>query len=338
MKKYLVVLWLSSLGLMAASPQGHVVGWGMNGFGAVTGGPGDGDYVAGVVKIGGRVLSNVVSVATGGYKSFALKSDGTVANWGYTPDNFSGWSNITAISASWTHLLALTGDGTVMTSTSWPELEAPKGLTNIVAIAAGMAQTVVITKDGGVVAWGKAGPGGMPNPPPPTAQSNVVAFALCQSQYGDNLALKRNGTVMEWPSRGIKDEMTMPAGLSNVTAVACGNAHCLALKADGTVVAWGLSEFYMETPNYGQADVPVGLSNVVAIAAGGNTSLALKSDGTVVSWGGIGPRFPSPLPVGLSNVAAIAVDGAYCLAIQTKGTVTETNVPSAARMGTGANP
>ena len=63
-------------------------------------------------------------------------------------------------------------------------------------------------------------------------------------------------------------QTTVPAGLSNVVAIAAGDSHSLALKSDGTVVAWGYN-------GEGQTTVPAGLSNVVAIAAGGYHSLAL---------------------------------------------------------------
>jgi hypothetical protein len=51
-----------------------------------------------------------------------------------------------------------------------------------------------------------------------------------------------------------------------VTAIAAGTNHSLALKSDGTVVAWGDNDS-------GQATVPAGLSGVVAIAAGYEHSL-----------------------------------------------------------------
>jgi hypothetical protein len=61
-------------------------------------------------------------------------------------------------------------------------------------------------------------------------------------------------------------------------AIAAGGEHSLALKSDGTVVAWG-------NTNFGQTNVPAGMSNVMAIAAGDAHSLALINDGTLVSWG-----------------------------------------------------
>ena len=63
-----------------------------------------------------------------------------------------------------------------------------------------------------------------------------------------------------------------------MVAVAAGVYHSLALKTDGTVVAWGDND-------NGECTVPAGLSGVVAVAAGDAHSLALKSDGTVVAWG-----------------------------------------------------
>ena len=55
-------------------------------------------------------------------------------------------------------------------------------------------------------------------------------------------------------------------------AIAAGTSHSLALRRDGTVVAWGCGSG--ADPN-GQCSVPRGLSPVMAIAAGPSHSLAL---------------------------------------------------------------
>src|SRR5262249_59248818 len=90
-------------------------------------------------------------------------------------------------------------------------------------------------------------------------------------------------------------------------AVAGGGFHSLALKADGTVMAWGTNDF-------GQSDVPLGLSNVVKIAAGLYHNLALKADGTVVSWGRTNAGQTS-VPPGLANVVAVAGGIAHSLVL-----------------------
>jgi hypothetical protein len=143
-----------------------------------------------------------------------------------------------------------------------------------------------------------------------------------------NLALKRDGTVVAWG--GNYGQASVLAGLSDVTAIAAGTYHNLALKRDGTVVAWGGNGF-------GQASVPAGLSDVVAIAAGAFHNLALKRDGTVVAWGGnVGQ---ASVPADLRDVTAIAAGTYHNLALKRDGTVVawgwndfgQTDVPAGLR-------
>jgi hypothetical protein len=148
------------------------------------------------------------------------------------------------------------------------------------------------------------------------AVSNLPAGlsnVLAISAGGDHdLALKSDGTVVAW-GQNTFGQCTVPDGLGDIIAVSAGTSHSLALKADGTVAAWGW--------NYrGQTDVPTGLSNVIAIAASGVDSLALKSDGTVVAWGenllGEGT-----IPANLNGVIAIASGPYHALALRFDGTV-----------------
>jgi alpha-tubulin suppressor-like RCC1 family protein len=110
------------------------------------------------------------------------------------------------------------------------------------------------------------------------------------------LALRKDGTVIAW-GNNFYGQTNIPAGLSNVVAIAAGNNHCLALKSDGSLAAWG-------DYGYGQGGVPVGLSNVVAIASGAYYNLALKADGTVIGWGS-DIYGQTDVPAGLTNVQSI---------------------------------
>ncbi|MBB6636049.1 immunoglobulin-like domain-containing protein [Cohnella thailandensis] len=103
---------------------------------------------------------------------------------------------------------------------------------------------------------------------------------------------------------------------SGIVKIAAGAYHSLALKSDGTVVAWGSN-------SAGQTDVPdelAGPGKAIDIAAAGNYSLALKSDGTVVAWGD-NHNGVTDVPAGLTGVVAIAAGGAHVLALKSDGTV-----------------
>ena len=128
--------------------------------------------------------------------------------------------------------------------------------------------------------------------------------------YGFSLALKSDGTVYSWGTNSLntnsisgqlgtgsaETHSKVPAQistLSNITAISAGMLHGLALKSDGTVVAWGGSFA-------GQSNVPAGLNSAIAVAAGYAHSLALKSDGTVVAWGA-NDHGESTVPAGLGG-------------------------------------
>jgi len=68
----------------------------------------------------------------------------------------------------------------------------------------------------------------------------------------------------------------LPGGLADVVAIGAGDLHRLAVKSDGSVVAWGSDLF-------GQATVPQKAINVVAVAGGGEHSLAVPADDAVTA-------------------------------------------------------
>ena len=76
-------------------------------------------------------------------------------------------------------------------------------------------------------------------------------------------------------------------------SISAGAAHSLALKSDGTVLAWGNNASGQLGDNNAPNDsaVPVQVSGlgsgstVVQLAAGFSHALARKSGGTLVAWG-----------------------------------------------------
>ncbi|AKC82988.1 hypothetical protein IMCC26134_09730 [Verrucomicrobia bacterium IMCC26134] len=257
-------------------------------------------------------FSGPSALAAGGSHNLALRSDGTVAAWGY---NYYGQTtlpygliNVVALAAGKFHSLALRSDGTVAAwgYNYYGQTTLPVGLSNVVAIAAGWEHSLALRSDGTVAAWGGNAEG---QSTIPAGLSNVVAIS---AGHYHSLALRSDGTVVEW-GHNYYAYTTLPAGLSNVVAISAGYYHSLALRSDGTVVAWGYG-------GSGLATIPAGLSNVVAIAAGGGHSLALRSDGTVAAWGD-NYYGQTTLPAGLSNVVALAGGEDRSLALRSDGTV-----------------
>jgi alpha-tubulin suppressor-like RCC1 family protein len=132
------------------------------------------------------------------------------------------------------------------------------------------------------------------------------------------LALRADGTVRAWGENG--DHQTdVPAGLTDVVGIAGGFQHSVAVRRDGTVVGWGRN-------NYGQRNAPAGLTNAIAVAAGLYRSLALTADGRVWNWGQYfdpsqGIFLPLPVPQSLTNAMAIAAGDDHDVFLLRDGTV-----------------
>jgi len=135
--------------------------------------------------------------------------------------------------------------------------------------------------------------------------------------------------------------LPLPAAATNVVAIAAGSpgsgTPCLALRADGNLVAWG----------YGPKDagIPPSATNVVGMAIGGGITqnepaahnLALRADGTVVAWGAYSLG-QTNVPARATNIVAVAAGGGHGLALRADGKVIgwgantsgQTNAPASA--------
>ena len=102
----------------------------------------------------------------------------------------------------------------------------------------------------------------------------------------------RRGATIPWANSHFSGEAF------DVIAVAAGAWHSLALRSDGTVLAWG-------DDSDGQCDVPLTLQPALTIAGGGYHSLALQANGSVVAWGA-DDYGQTNVPAGLSGVIGIA--------------------------------
>nr|WP_320162179.1 hypothetical protein [uncultured Methanoregula sp.] len=240
--------------------------------------------------------------------------------------SLSSVDRVIAISAGDTHSLALLENGTVAAwgSNSSGQCGIPSNLTNVTGIAAGGEFSVAIKNDGSVVAWGcrwepqpmerhqSTTPVTCDESCPCHVPANLTHVKTVSASSTHVLALKEDGTVVAW-GRNYSGECNVPVGLKNVTAISAGDTHSLALKDDGSVVAWGRYT----------GRIPVGFRNCSGIAAGTWHSLLLKDDGTLDTFRGTS-GFDSSFPLyhpSLSNVTAISAGPYFYLALLGNGSV-----------------
>ena len=142
-----------------------------------------------------------------------------------------------------------------------------------------------------------------------------------------SMALRADGSVVAW---GYYDWTSVPASVTNVVAIAAGNSCDMALRADGSIVAWG-------SGYSGQINVPSAATNAVGIAAGYSHSMAVRANRTVVAWGN-NWYGQTNVPSTATNVVAIAAGDYHSMALRGDGSVVAwgyssyglTNVPAEA--------
>ncbi|MEV1115635.1 hypothetical protein AB0I91_11245 [Actinosynnema sp. NPDC049800] len=275
------------------------------------------------------------------------------------PQRMSGLSGITAIAAGRGNGLALGSDGTVWSwgRTAYGQLgdgvdhevdylTTPvrvAGLTGVVAIASGYNNGYAVKSDGTVWSWGdntwgRLGHGVLCDKAVPgTCQSNVpvrvVGMTDAVAVADEGFALKADGTAWTWGTNhfgllgnGSTDTAPSPVavqvpGLTDVVEVKGGVDNRYALKADGTVFAWGsnahgqIGNGSTSTEHVRSPVAVSGLTGAVAIALGeAHNGYALTSDGSLWAWGdnlnyqlGRGEPRTSNVPLRVDRVSGIGV-------------------------------
>lgn len=257
------------------------------------------------------------------------------------------------------------GDATL---TGSPDPTPVSGLTEVTSVAAGKDHALALLSSGKVMAWGdnvngELGDGNTTSSEVPV-EVKGIADAVAVAAGGEfSLALLENGTVMAWGSNGegqlgegrnhitSSDVPVQVKGLSEVTAIAAGQKHGLALLKDGEVMAWGSDNDGQlgngtTAPELEPVEVSE-LSGVKAIAAGGLSSYAVLSDGTVEAWGGNGEgqlgngsTTSSDVPVAVKGVVgaeAVASGSQFALALTSSETVYAWGAAKQGQLGNGGD-
>lgn len=259
---------------IALKKDGTVRAWGYNGQGQLGNGAMADSHFPTPVQV--SALSEIKAIAAGDRHCLALKDDGTVWTWGsnwygqlgdgtrrHSPSSLqvNGLSDVTAIAAGLGHSLALKNDGTVWAwgynddgelgdGTRQGHLTPAQipGLLGVKAIAAGSHHSVALKNDGTVWVWGGDKETGQSATPRRLQGLSQIVAISAAGWY--SLALKQDGTVWAWGiiANGEQDDDSMNEvirkpvqvnALTNVSRIAAGMWHSLAVKKDGTIWAWG---------------------------------------------------------------------------------------------------
>ena len=258
----------------------------------------------------------------------------------------------TTIASGEAHSIALRPDGTVWAfgsnfkfalgnggnadSNAPVQVVGPGGagyLSGITSVTAGGVHSATLRSDGTVWTWGDNSSGDL----------------------GDGTTIDRSQPVQVLGANG--------AGfLTSVAAIASGSNFTLALKADGTVWAWGSNiNGQLGNGSFVESDTPVEVSGpggsgvltgAVSIGAGSGQSLAVRADGTAWTWGdnssgqlGDGTAVTRTAPVEvlgvggsgvLANVLRVAGGSAHSLALVSGGGVVAWGDGGSGQLGNGS--
>jgi alpha-tubulin suppressor-like RCC1 family protein len=191
-----------------------------------------------------------------------------------------------------------------------------------------VSSVAAIKTDGTLWAWGdnlagQLGTSSKLSVSSPVQVGSLNTWSLVTGANESTLAVKTDGTLWGW-GRNLSGELWASTATSSpvqlgtdtnwlsvscqfdvATTVASG-AHCVAIKTDGTLWAWGdNSSGQLGTGGTTPAVSPVqigAMTNWKYATAGSQFSLAIKTDGTLWVWGSGGGAIgapPSPVQVGV---------------------------------------
>jgi hypothetical protein len=197
----------------------------------------------------------------------ALKADGSITQDNDQTVTISATnlvSNVIQVVKCTAAAIVLRADGTVYAwgGNTYGVTNVPAGLSNVIKIVGAEFVCAALKADGTVVGWGQGALVG---------QTGIIDIGVFGAD-GTGIGLKATGTLVGW-SGGYYTSPTIPSGLANVKAISAGYYGALALKADGTPVAFG-----NDTLNV-VSGMPTGLTNVREVSAGRHISGLVKGDG-----------------------------------------------------------
>ena len=293
---------------VALKSEGTVWTWGANASGQLGIGSTDSSTHAAPAQVrlnSTTFLTGMSLAGAGALHSLAVrKSDGSVFGWGSDSAGQLGDNSTTT--------------KTYPVQAKTTALGNPV-LTGIIDIAGGSTHTLALKADGTVWTWGRNSSGQLGDGTTTSRRlaaqvkttSSTFLTGVIAIAAGDDFcaALRSDGTVWTWgvnssgqlgigstttQKYAVQVKLSGGTPLSGIADIACGSAHALALKTDGTIWSWGgNTNGQLGNGSTTQARNAIQVkrnstslfSGAAALAGGGKHSVILKSDGSVYACG-----------------------------------------------------
>ena len=277
------------------------------------------------------------AIAVSGYRTCAIRTDGTIDCWGGSHHANAPTGQYTAIAAGGgghhDHFCATRTDGTIdcwgsadsstaghnlfsyfYSHTEYQQLDqynrsilrpVPHSSAGPYTAIAMDNHLCAIQTDQSIDCWGHTGHG--------QADAPAGRYTSIATGQGHSCAIRTDGTINCWGSRSIwwpDGDLIIDPPAGQYIAISASSYHSCAIRTDQTINCWGLF------PTGGDYDAPAG--QYTAIAVGDVHSCAIRTDGTINCWG---HNLHGQVDAPAGQYTAIAVGDVHSCAIRTDGTI-----------------
>lgn len=271
---------------VALDDRGRVWTWGRNNSGQL------GDVARTSIDKNPQYVElpkKIIAIAAGDQHTLAVDIEGNVWAWGRNVYGQLGRNS--------------TDSDNAVPKLVQASAENNSSFTEIVAVAGGLEHSVALKSDGTVFSWGRNTYGQLGNGETLSINEKALEVPgishITEIAAGDNhtVALKQDQTtVWAWGTNrlgqlgdGGREEKLTPVqvqGMNEVTKIATGDNHTIAVKQDGSVWMWGKNTSGTQSSRTTPIQIK-GMDDAVAVGGGGYSdsfTLAVKTDGTVWKW------------------------------------------------------
>ncbi|MBI3041678.1 MAG: Ig-like domain repeat protein [Betaproteobacteria bacterium] len=288
--------------------------WGYNGYGQL----GDGTTSARYWPVVVTGLGGIAAIAEGENFAFLMRADGAIYALGYNANGALGNGTTNTSSNPLPLQVYLSASSMLLASSANPATTGAS--VTLTATLTGTSPTGTVTfRDGSTT---------LATVPVTAGTASYTTNTLTEGVH--RIAAEYSGDGTNNPEgSGVLIQTVGAFGLALKVAAGPTANHALAVRADGTLLAWGANGYGQlgdgTTTSRSKAVRVDGISGVIAAAAAERASIALMGDGTVWAWGDlVGDGTVRPVPAQVANltgVTAIAAGQYHALALKSDGTV-----------------